>query len=254
MVRTPFPTGIAAADAFVNVLHTDAHAALGDAFIGMLLLGSLATGDFDPLHSDVDFLIVTRTQPNAMQFDALQEMHARIRTSELPFCRNYEGAVIPLENLRRYRTQDVHAWLGSDGHFAWEAQNSDWILQRHIAREYGVVVSGPDPCDLIDPITPDERARATADLLREWWRPKLADPRDLHDAEYQAYAILTMCRARYTLATHEITSKSAAARWLSERSDPHIADAIARALRWRHGENLDAFDAALRMIRETTDD
>lgn len=237
----------------VHALHAGAQTALEGNFVGMLLLGSLATGDFDLVRSDVDFLVVTRTQPNDEQFDRLRELHALIRRSPLPFASNYEGVYVPSENLRRYRKTDSHAWLGSDGHFTWETQGSDWILQRHVAREHGVVVSGPHPRELIDPLTPTERISAAAEILREWWAPKLADPRDLHDAEYQAYAILTMCRARFTLATAEIVSKPAAARWLSEHSDSRTAAAIARALCWRHGEPLDEFDATMRMIRDALD-
>jgi predicted nucleotidyltransferase len=234
----------------VHAIHDESQRALGDDFLGMLLLGSLALGDFDPLRSDVDFLVVTRTQPNIAQFGALRELHERIRASALPFAKNYEGVYIPLENLRRYRADDAHAWLGSDGHFAWETQGSDWILQRHVAREHGFVVSGPPPHDLIDPVPPHERVHAAAAILREWWAPKLDDRRDLRDAEYQAYAILTMCRTRYTLATAEIVGKPAAAHWLAARSDARTAAAIMRALQWRHGAPLDEFDVAVQLIRE----
>jgi hypothetical protein len=248
----------AAARPLVQAVHDASRAALGDQFVGMLLLGSLAVGDFDPLRSDVDFLVVTRAHPSDAQFDHLCRLHARIRAGNLAFASNYEGVYMPLATLRRYRSTDAHAWLGSDGHFAWETQGSDWVLQRHVAREHALVVAGPHPHELIDPITPAERIAAAAQTLREWWAPKLADPRDLHDAEYQAYAILTMCRARFTLATAEIAGKPAAAHWLSERSNARTAAAIARALRWRTGEPLDEFDVALQMIRdavtETTTD
>jgi len=244
----------AAVAPLVQEVHDGSRIALGEEFVGMLLLGSLALGDFDPLRSDVDFLVITHAQPNAVQFENLRTLHARIRTSTMPFAANYEGVYIPLENLRRYRPADAHAWLGSDGHFAWETQGSDWILQRHIARECGIVVSGPRPYDLIDAVPANDRVNACAALLCEWWAPKLADPRDLHDAEYQAYAILTRCRARYTRATAEITSKPIAARWLSARSDARTAAAIARALRWQHGDPLDEFDAALRLIREAVEE
>lgn len=240
----------AAAGPLVHAVHEASRTALGDQFVGMLLLGSLATGDFDPLRSDIDFLVVTRAHPNDAEFDHLRSLHARIRLSSLPFASNYEGVYMPLATLRRYRSTDAHAWLGSDGHFAWETQGGDWILQRHVAREHGFVVSGPHPHKLIDPITPAERIAAAAQTLREWWAPKLVDPCDLHDAEYQAYTILTMCRARFTLATAEITSKSAAARWLSERSDARTAAAITRALRWQRSDPLEEFDVALQMIRD----
>lgn len=248
MNRNPYPTPFASANAVIETVLAGVRHVLGERVIGMLLLGSLATGDYDPERSDIDFLIVTSATLSDAEFHALGRMHADLHASGMPGAQNIEGAYIPLANARAYRPSDRHPWLGSDGHFAWEAQNSDWIIQRHIAREQGLIVSGPDPRTLIDPVSPEALKSATASLLREWWAWQIDDHRNLRADEYQAYAVLTMCRARYTLATGSIASKPVAARWLAAQ-EPRYAALIDRVLAWRPGMHMGELDQTVAMLR-----
>jgi hypothetical protein len=74
-------------------------------------------------------------------------------------------------------------------------------------------------------------------FLREWWAPMLQDPDPrLHGGEYQAYAVLTMCRALYTLRHGDVVSKTAAARWAQEALGQPWEGLIERALAWRRDE------------------
>src|SRR5471030_2780457 len=47
---------------------------------GLYLTGSAALGEFRPHTSDIDFLAVTRHQPDAVAVAALGRAHARLRT------------------------------------------------------------------------------------------------------------------------------------------------------------------------------
>ena len=107
---------------------------------------------------------------------------------------------------------------------------SDWVIQSHILREHGIILSGPALRDLIDPVAPDDLRRAMRELLREWWAPMLHDTTRLRSAEYQAYAVLTMCRALYTLETGAVASKPVAARWAQAALGEPRAVLIERAL------------------------
>jgi hypothetical protein len=73
----------------------------------------------------------------------------------------------------------------------------------------------------------------------------------LHSSEYQAYAILTMCRALYTLQHGTVASKAVAARWAQEALGERWAALIERALAWRHGVPLDCLNETLDLIRYT---
>ena len=71
---TPYPD----VNAVLQVLLSDVQAIIGNHFVGMYLYGSLATGDFDPQRSDIDFVVVTTNDlPNEMIQD-LEAMHSRI--------------------------------------------------------------------------------------------------------------------------------------------------------------------------------
>ena len=66
-------------------------------------------------------------------------------------------------------------------------------------REQGVVLAGPAPRTLIDPVTPQDIRWAVLAYLNVWWAPMLDEPQRLYSSEYQAYAVVSMCRVHYTL-------------------------------------------------------
>ena len=226
---------------------------LGEQFVGLYLYGSLAAGDFNPLRSDIDFLVVTRTKLPAETLAALEKMHARITASGMAFARRLEGVYIPIALLPRYeRESAVHPYLSCGGQFYPEAQqDSDWIIQRHILREHGLIVAGPPIRPLIRPVQPDELRGAVRGFVREWWAPMLEKSERLHDREYQAYAILTFCRVLYTLHYGEIGSKPVSAHWAAQALGPHWQAVIARALAWPDAPQPDEFEQALELLRYT---
>jgi hypothetical protein len=248
---TPYPD----VNAVLHVLLSGVQTVLGDHFVGMYLSGSLATGDFDPQRSgDIDFVVVTADELPDEMLPALEAMHTRITASGLEWATRLEGDYIPQSALRRY--DPAHArypHLGVDGHFDVEQHDSDGVIQRHTIREQGMVVAGPAPQTLIDPVQPNELRWAALAILREWWLPQLDDPARLHSSEYQAYAILTMCRALYTLQYGTVVSKPVAARWARETLDQRWTSLIERALAWRHDAPLDSLNETLDFIRYTLD-
>jgi Domain of unknown function (DUF4111) len=109
---------------------------------------------------------------------------------------------------------------------------------------------GPSPKILIEPISKDEfigAVRANAKAWYEWIH-------DMHTRKSQAYAILTMCRALYTLKYGEQVSKKQAALW-AEKEFPEWASPIQNVLLWREArqdEDVDhdaTFPDTLRFVR-----
>ena len=224
---------------------------LGAQFIGLYLYGSLASGDFNPETSDIDFLVVTRDELSSEKLYALKNMHASLAVSGLKWAAKLEGAYIPKHAIRRFDPDDLARATINEGKFYLGHQGSDWVIQRHILREQGVIIAGPDPKVLIDPVTADEIQRAVKIILNEWWVPMLDNPVRLQHSDYQAYAILSMCRALHTLQTGELASKLVAARWAQDVLDQHWANLIAQALTWRNGVVLNKFEQSLAFIRYT---
>lgn len=74
-------------------------------------------------------------------------------------------------------------------------------------------------------------------------------PAQLQSSEYQAYAVLTMCRALYTLENGTIASKSVCAHWAQERFGEEWSALIEWALMWIKDTTSDKMSEALSFIR-----
>jgi predicted nucleotidyltransferase len=244
-----FPTTYPDVNAVLQMLHSEVQAVLGDSLVGMIVHGSLASGDFDPQRSDVDVLVVTAGELPTEMLPALAAMHARLTASGLHWAAKMEVSYIPQAALRRHDPAHVHhPALRVDGSFGVDGHGSEWIIQRHIIREKGIVIDGPSPHTLIDPVLPDDLRRAVAGLLHEWWEPQLQDQHRLYSGEYQAYAILTMCRMLYTLQHGAVVSKPFAARWAQHESGERWAGLIQQALAWQPDMPLDRLAETLDFI------
>jgi hypothetical protein len=179
-------------------------------------------------------------------------MHAEIAASGMKWAKKLEGFYFPLNILRRYEPGQLFASIGVDWDFNVTGQGTEGVIQRYILREQGIVLAGPPLDDLIEPVTADQIRLATYQLLIEWWVPMLTDPTHISSSEYQAYAILTMCRMLYTLKRGEIISKPSAARWAME-NHPRWTDLIQLALAWQQGMEMDCLGEVLELIRYTYD-
>jgi hypothetical protein len=247
---TPYPD----VNAALSELLGNVRDLLGDHFTGMYLHGSLATGDFNPATSDIDFLVVTTGELPLELVPALASMHRRMADGGSRWAQRIEGAYIPQAALCRYDPEHAtHPWLGADGHFAVEQLHSDWVIQRHILRERGVVLAGPHPCTMIDPVSADDLRAAVRAILREWWSGKLENHGWLEDAEYRAFAILTMCRALHTLHHGEVASKPVAARWAQHTLPDPWPSLIERAMKWTPDGSPQGMAGALDFINYTID-
>jgi hypothetical protein len=187
---TPYPD----VNAVLHLLLSSVQAIIGEHFIGLYLYGSLASGDFDPQRSDIDFVVVTADRLPEQMLPALEAMHARLAASGLKWAAKLEGSYIPQRALRRHDPTAAPCPQINEGSFYVARHGSDWMIQRHILREQGVVVAGPPLQPLIDPVSPNDIRRAVLEVLHEWWAPALQaagradDPARLHDPEYQANA------------------------------------------------------------------
>ena len=247
--QTPFPD----INAVLEKLLTNAQAVLGNQFVGMVLYGSLASGDFNSETSDIDFLIVTSDALSDGKILELKTMHEDLWESNLKWSKKLEGRYLPKNEMRRHNPAYPPRPCLNEEHFYLAHEESDWIIQRHIIREQGLVLAGPDPKTLIDPVTPSEINGAIAGYLREWWKPMLNRPARLDSSEYQSYAVLSMCRALYTLAHGTIASKPISARWAQQKFGERWAGIVDLALAWRPGMAMDIKNQTLDFIRFTVE-
>jgi predicted nucleotidyltransferase len=243
------PTPYADVNQILQVLLAQVQAILGERFVGLYLYGSLASGDFVPARSDIDFLVVTAGKLPARIISALESMHARLWATGVKWAFKLEGTYITRVALRRYNPEDGPFPCVNEGNFYLAHHESDWVLQRHILRESGVVVAGPDIRPLIDPFSSDEIRGAVLGYLHEWWLPMLQNPQRLQSREYQAYATLSMCRALYTLQHGCMASKTMSARWAQQTFGGRWTALIDRALAWPEGEQTDEVSETLAFVQ-----
>lgn len=231
---TPYPD----VNQVLDLLLTRASAILGEQLTGLYLYGSLSSGDFDPRSSDIDFAFVTEAVLPPETIAALEAMHREIWASGLKWAAKLEGAYVPISLIRRHNPHGPVIPTVNEGAFYLAQLGSDWIIQRHVIRECGVVLAGPDPQTLIDPLSPDDIRQSVLGVLREWWFPMLENQSWLaeHGSVYHAYTVVSLCRALHALQHGTIVSKPVAAQWAQEQF-PAWKDLIAQALRSQHGEH-----------------
>lgn len=238
--------------AVLERLASDVQAVLGKCLVGLYVHGSLAYGDFDPETSDIDFLVVTNGRLPTETFLALQEMHDRLFVSGLAWSQKLEGAYLPEDFLRCHDPAHTPIpWLGVDGHFALENLGPDWVLQRWILREKGLVVAGPTLKPMIDPVSADDLREAVRGNLVEWWSPPFPSPERFLSDGYRAYTVLTMCRSLFVLEQGRPVSKPEAARWAMGSLGEPWAALIAAAAAWRSGMEFDRWEATQALIQLT---
>jgi len=229
VVATPSPE----INSVLEELLSRVRAILGRCFVGMYLDGSLAIGDFEPDKSDLDFVVVTDGELSAETFRDLKTMHEDIAAGASKWAKELEGSYIPQSVLRHDRRPAAHPYIDRGSTLAIVHQASGyWIIHRHVLREHGVVLAGPPPRTLIDPVQPSELREAVLGILREWWVPMLVDAPLLQNSFYRCYAVLTMARMLYTIRHGAIVSKLVAARWAEEALDRRWSPLIRDALAW----------------------
>lgn len=211
------PTPYADVNAVVHELLTSLHSIVGLQLAGMYLVGSLALGDFQPRESDLDLVIVTVGALADECVDALRDLHQRFDHSASAWAARIDAVYIPQDVLREPSPTAARCpVLEWPGRLVLEPLESGWPIQRYTLREYGVVVSGPTPNSLLDPVHPDDLRRASAVTVEEWRARADGDPvwvAGLRARQQHTYVVLTLCRVLYTLDTGSVASKPVAAHW-----------------------------------------
>jgi hypothetical protein len=250
------PTAYPDVNEALREFHASIQAILWPRLRGMYLVGSLAIGDFDPATSDLDIIVVTARSLPEDRIAALREFHARFGASVSPWAERLECVYIPQDDLRFPASASVcYPQVERDRACFVEPLDPGWSVQRYSLREHGMVIAGPNPRDLLDPVDPDEMRRDGAIIARTWLDQAEHDRAWLDWARprpYFAFVVATICRLLYTLETGDVASKPAATRWAQQTLDGRWPDFIARAWEARHEDDetpQDDMDTLVAFIR-----
>ncbi len=260
-LTTPGPTPHPAVNDMIRALQTGIQDVLGDDLIGLYLDGSLALGDFDA-DSDIDFVAVVpeEIEADSPRFSALHAMHARLSQMRTPWAVQIEGSYFSARALRKH--SDALIWhpnieRGAGEQLKMNDHDATWDIHRQVLRTHGIVLAGPLPKSLIDPITPEQLRSTMRSAGLHWLDGFLSNPKRINTRGYQSYLTLSICRMRYTLATGQIVSKAAAAAWARMTLGEPWDDLIARAWISRSSSNAgdpvdpDQLRQSLLLIRKT---
>lgn|GEM_PF-230972 len=202
---------------------------LGAKLAGVYLYGSLVLGDFDADISDIDLLAALTDDLTDAEFAALDAMHGEMVAAQPEWDDRIEIAYVTLEALRTFKTVRCPLAVISPGEsFHFKDAGIDWLINWYIVREKGVTLLGAPPQSIIPPISQAEyveEVKAHVQRWRSWVNEEM-------DRPLQAYAIMTLCRAYYTVVHGEHTSKRKAALWAAERM-PEWKSTIENAFLWR---------------------
>lgn len=257
IVPNQFPTPYPDVNDLVREVLSRAQAVLGSHWVGMYLDGSLASGDFEQ-DSDIDFVMVTDVDVNGDLFAALQEMHDRIAQLDTCWAIQLEGSYISAQALRRFDPDHaLHPNIerGSGERLKMVYHDEAWNVHRQVLRERGIIVSGPAPDTLVDPVSADDLRSAMQAQIHGWLVNILNHTDVLQSRGYQSYAVLTLCRMLYTIETGQVASKPKAARWAQEKLGQRWNALIERTWDGRHNPDQPStpedFNETLEFIRYT---
>lgn len=201
---------------------------LGEKLVGLYLYGSLATGDFNPNVSDIDLLAALQSEVNTKEFVQLEKMHKEFADEHKKWNDRIEVQYMPIIALKTFKTTDSKAAVISPGEpFHIKEVGKHWLMNWYIVREKGITLFGPDPKIIIEPVSREEFIESVKNHAKSWdeW------VQNMHSQWAQAYAVLTLCRAYFTVQNGDHISKKRAALWL-EKELPEWISVIQNALLW----------------------
>jgi len=213
----PYPELREVLYAFMN----EVKAELVENLLGMYLIGSLATGDFD-LDSDVDFLVVTNTELTEKNIKSLQEIQIKIHEMNCYPAKHLEGSYISIGDLNNWRTvgeKELHYFDNGSTAFERSTHDNQWHV-RWIVRERGITLIGHKPEQIMQAIPPNELSKeikTTMLQVLKLFEDEIDGPLSFFNSRFgQSFAVLTYCRMLHTLHTGIVQSKKAAVIWAKQ--------------------------------------
>jgi predicted nucleotidyltransferase len=201
---------------------------IGEDFIGAYLQGSFALGDFD-VHSDVDFIVVIKEELSFQQVENLQRMHGQVYNLESRWAQHLEGSYFPMHILRQHTTLDDELWyLDNGARSLIKSRHCNTALVRWVIRENGVILEGPPPRSLIDPISVETLRRGIREVITGWGQEILMKPEKYNNRFYQTFIVLSYCRMLNDLYNGYPGTKVEGAEWAKENLDPSWSPLIDR--------------------------
>lgn len=205
-------------------------------------------------HSDVDFIIVTEGDIPADQQTELNALHAALYALPAPWAQRLDGSYVPRAILKR--------WSDTPRDPPGEPRNADWAdpgtassparvypflylgnghtqlvrsehdntrVMRWTLRARGIVLAGPDPRDLVDPVPADDVREEVAAVVRMLAARIAADSQAFSGPGVADFMAVLAARMAHTLATGEIHPKAESVAFASTTLPTSLVEVVTRA-------------------------
>jgi predicted nucleotidyltransferase len=214
--------------------------------LGLYLFGSLAGGGFYPGKSDLDLMaVVTAGVEEGQQLEELRVMHEAFIAERPAWVERIEVAYVDREVLRTLtdRPRGRIAVVNPGEPLRVLGAGFECTLDWYSVTTQGETILGPPPLDLGPKISRDAYRHAVEVLLKEW-PSRVRAPWVAYVPAHQGYVVMTICRALYSLATGEQTTKETAAAWAAARY-PEWSSFISLAQQRYRADVRDSHDALI---------
>ena len=224
----------------LKIFIAEIKAELADNLVGIYLVGSLASGDFD-LDSDVDFLIVINSELTETNIRSLQDIQLKVHNIDCYPAKHLEGSYISISDLNNWSTvgeKKLYFFGNGSTTFEQSIHDNKWHV-RWILREHGITLIGQTPETILQSIPLDELCdEITTTMLRimKEFKDEINRPHSFLNSRFgQSFAVLTYCRMLHTLHTGTVRSKKAGAKWAKQFVEPKWIKIIDQAWNEREG-------------------
>ena len=224
----------------LNIFVDEISAALREKLVGIYLVGSIASGDFD-LDSDIDFLVVTNTELTEANIKLLQDIQIKIHAIDCYPAKHLEGSYISISDLNNWNiVGEKKLYYFDNGSTTCEQSTHDnrWHV-RWILRERGITLVGQKPETILQSIPQNELSKEikmTMLQVKSFFEAEINRPLSFFNSRFgQSFTVLTYCRMLHTLHTGTVQSKKAGVQWAKQYVDPEWVKRIDQAWNEREG-------------------
>jgi hypothetical protein len=140
------------------------------------------------------------------------------------------------------------------------SEHDNTQIVRWVVREKGIVLEGPDPKGIIDPVSKADLIndlKTTFNMISDKWN----NPESLNSLGMQNFFVTLCCRAQHCLHTGTIASKKVASVWAQKTLREQYRDLIKEANEAWLGDrtvlfstpsNADAIKLTMELVNDTT--
>jgi predicted nucleotidyltransferase len=224
----------------LNIFVDEITQELKENLVGIYLVGSIATGDFD-LDSDIDFLVVINTELTEANMKSLQDIQIKIHGIDGYPAKHLEGSYISVSDLNNWSIvgqKKLYYFDNGSTSYELSAHDNQWHV-RWILRERGITLVGKEPKSILPEIPLDKVFSEINTNMRkvlEFFEDEIDRPLSFFNTRFgQSFAVLTICRMLHTRHTGTVQSKKAGMKWAKQFVDPKWVKIIDQAWNEREG-------------------